>query len=158
MYDCKRMFIRRKLQLVLGTLIIAIADGCTSEMIVRVNDAGSGAPVVGISVERYRPVSRMVKIFNPIRATYFPMDLAETKTTDAGGVVTFSDTGSKDQFQLYAGSTQALVVSVGEMTIHLSPDTNQVAKAGWGYSVWIENGMIRQSSWPRKEQNSDDRH
>ena len=148
----------QKLQPSLGVLIIAIAGGCSSEVSVKVADASSGAPAVGIRVERYRPVSGMVKIFNPIRATYFPMDSAETKTTDAGGAVIFSEIGPKDKFQLYASATQALVVSVGERMVRLSPNTNQVAKAGWGYSVWIENGTLQQSSWPRKEQDSDVRH
>src|SRR5687768_1784123 len=107
--------------LLVAGVIMAFVSGCSSDVSISVTDAGSGSPAVGIRVERYCPVSRAEKIFNPIGATYHPSRLADTKTTDTRGTVTFRKAGSKDTFQFYTRDGQALVVSFGERTIRLSP-------------------------------------
>jgi hypothetical protein len=116
-----------------------------------VKDKKSGMPREGIRVERYQRVSGVEKIVNPIGSTYHPYSLAESILTNTNGQATFRKSGSRDSFQIYPGDARPILVSAWGKELALSPETNQPVASHWGYSVWLEQGVLRYSAWPVKK-------
>jgi len=132
-------------------VVVAFGISCGSDETLTVKDTATGQPLEGIRVERHRPVSRTEKVFNPVGAFYHPHRLADTKSTDARGQVAFSGCDLKDIFRFQNRCCNALTVALGGREIQLSPGANQISNGGWGASVWIENGVVKQSVWPLKD-------
>jgi len=133
-------------------LLIAVVTGCSSNVTLVVKDGVSGKPLEGVLVERACPVSTIGKIFNPIGATYHPLRVAESNRTDRTGNVTFNKSSDRDVYRIYRDDARPLAVSVLGKEVALSPSaTNQVAGAKWGYAIWTEDGVLKQSAWPIKE-------
>ncbi len=128
-------------------IVAQIGISCGSDVVLTVKDRATDQALEGVRVERHRPVSRTEKVINPVGAFYHPLRLADTKTTDARGQVAFSRADEKDVFRFHNRSSNALSVLLGGRGVHLSPGTNRVNEAGWGASVGIENGLLKQSVW-----------
>jgi hypothetical protein len=136
------------MKLLVLLLLVAFVSGCSSlSVIVRVKDKDSGGVLAGIRVERYRPVSVIEKVLNPVGASYFPLRLAESKITDKNGELSFRKSTDEDMYRLLPLDTRPLEVTIWEKQIELSPTTNQVTGTNWGYSVWAEDGVLKHSVW-----------
>ena len=143
-------------------LLLAIAvmmAGCSASVTsvtIGVKDKESGKPLEGIRVERHCPVSTVEKILNPVGASYHPLRLADSRLTGKNGDVTFSESGPEDKYRIFSGSTKPLVIATlgREISVKIDrhfqshpPETNQPAVTNWGYSVWLENGVLKYSAW-----------
>lgn len=130
--------------------VAALMLGCSSVITLRVTDPATGDPIEGLRVERYRPASRVEKVFNPVGTTYHPLTLAQSTVTDTNGVAVFSRATPTDVYRLYATATTALDIAVSKVHVKVSHHPDKSTTSSWVYSVWMENGAIRHLAEPVK--------
>jgi hypothetical protein len=128
------------------TLVFIIAGavaGCLRETIIGVTDAATGAPVVGLLIERFR-------LFDANGTPYNPLPLFESKITDLNGAVGFGNVGNADRFQMERHSPNGLLVKLGRKEFRIDPKPDHAGKKGWGCSVWLEMSGWKYSTWPER--------
>jgi hypothetical protein len=131
--------------IILAAALTATATGgCSTSVTIAIKYAETGAPVEGIWIEQQRPVSRAAKIVNPVGSFYHPISFIEAISTDTNGHARFREACSRDGFQIHPKEGQLLLVTAWGKEVRLPANTNQV------YSVWLENGQLKQLLSPAK--------
>jgi len=133
------------------SLIVAVAAcGCSFKANINVKDAATRMPVGGLRIERHREVSRFEKVINPVGAFYHPHRLADSGKTDTNGDVTFAGAMENDRFHVFGRDARPLIITVFGQQVQASPQTAQASNSIVAFSVWMENGVLKQSSWEAK--------
>jgi hypothetical protein len=140
-------------------LLFAALSGCASSVIVSVKDKKSGTPLEGTRVDRYRQVSFMQSLLNPVGAFYFPYRFLDSRVTNKKGEITYGESRPKDYYYIYRDNASAVVITVGPLHFDASPRGAGLTATKWKCIISPkEDGVLAKEVFPIDEWDSPGRH
>ena len=131
-------------------LLFLFTMGCSgSHFTFSVRNAITGEPLENVCVERHRGVGLFVRVFNPIRATYFPTEFDSSNRTDNAGCIIYKKGNPKrDRFILHLPPNlpwdTPLYVKINEIEtkIFIKSFINNKDLINTGYSISLEKNEL----------------